>query len=322
MPKRLDYRYSIKECPNYDRAIATLFEITVMHNPIWKITGLIIAFIVSMPLAAQKVTTLTYQDFNASSIPSNDGWSFGAQEGGKVSISTDSSQNFALSGGALKGSYPSPSGGGMYVWGGFDVAKYNTSEVYIDFWAKMPGIKQGLKFVKVFGQGSNGNYANTTFGLDYYSGSMTQVSFGDGKSSGNDTQNVINLDGTYPDWIGRSYGTATVLTPQKKAWAASNWGNAWHHFKLHVKYNSGTTAANEVADGAFYVEIDGKVYVDAKNIFNRHYSNGKIQKVSFFDWSQSGTSPFEIWYDNVRITTGGFFSTAPLPPTDPSLKYD
>jgi hypothetical protein len=84
---------------------------------------------------------------------------------------------------------------------------------------------------------------------------------------------------------------------------------------MHVKYNSGTTAENEVADGEYYVEIDGKVYVNATGLFNRHYSNLPIDRVEFFNWAQNGTQPFEIWLDDIRVTTGGFLQpSAPKPP--------
>jgi hypothetical protein len=42
------------------------------------------------------------------------------------------------------------------------------------------------------------------------------------------------------------------------------------------------SAADEVADGAYYVEIDGQVYVDATGLFNRHWSNGPM-----IAWSSS-----------------------------------
>lgn len=290
-----------------------------------KFIGLLIILLIPVALVAQaqEVKVITFQDFDEPTLPTGNGWGFGALSGGKVSISTDRDENFGGSAGSLKGSYPVASGG-MYVWGGYDISHLNTNEVFIEFWAKMPSTKkQGLKFLKIFGQrtGPNNNqYANTTFGLDYSSGSMTQVSFGDGSTPGNDTQNVINLDGTYPEWIGRSYGIAKVLTPKNSIWAASKWGDGWHHFKIHVKFNSGTTAENEKPDGAYFVSINGETYVDAKGLYNRHYSNAPIEKISFFDWSQSGSSAFEIWYDDIRITTGGFYSNAPLPPGKPTVR--
>lgn len=274
-------------------------------------------------VAASAVTVLSFQDFESPALPSTGNWGFGSQGGGAVSISTDTTQNFNHSAGSIKGSYPAPVGD-LYVWGGYDISALNLNDVYIDFWARMPSAKKhGLKFLKIFGQRNGSNYANTTFGLDYTGvnyGGMYAVSFGDGSSIGNDTANVINFDGTYPSWIGRSYGKATVATPQKALWSSSNWSDTWHHFKIHVKFNTGTLATNEVADGAYYVEIDGKVYVDATGLFNRNYSNGPIQKISFFDWSQGGTVPFEIWYDDIRITTGGFYSVAPMPPANATFK--
>jgi len=184
----------------------------------------------------------------------------------------------------------------------------------------MPGAKQGLKFLKIFGIRDSVGYANTTFGLDYTGadgdfGDMYQVSFGDGSVKANDTASVIFFNGDAPSWIGRSYGQAIVETPQKKRWSSDNWGVDWHHFKMHVKFNSGTTPQNEVADGAYYVEIDDKVYVKATGLFNRHYSNQSIDCVTFFDWAQNGTAPFEVWLDDIRITTGGFLpASAPKAP--------
>lgn len=266
-------------------------------------------------------TTLTFEQFSSTKLPAN--WDMGAQDGGSLSISTQTGENYAGSAGSIKGSYPQASGG-VYVWSVYDVSALATRDLYIEFWAKMPKAKQGLKFLKIFGGhagGSSSNYANTTFGLDYTGvdrGCMYQVAFGDGSHTANDIANVINFDGQDLNMIGRSTGTATVLTPQKSRWASSNWGTGWHHFKFHVKFNSGTSPATEVADGAYYVEIDGKVYVDAEGLFNRHYSNLPIERVELFGWAQGGTAPFEIWYDDVRITTGGFYSDTISPPRAPA----
>ncbi|MFO1407123.1 MAG: hypothetical protein U1F08_06290 [Steroidobacteraceae bacterium] len=282
------------------------------HSTIRRLTmlGLLI------PGLAGAATTLTFLNFDDKSL-SKPGWTFGAQDGGSVTVSADTSANLDGSAGSLKASYPLATGQ-IYAWGVYDVSALNTYEVYVDFWAKMPNAKQGLKFLKIFG-GDNNGVANTTFGLDYTGvdrGSMYQVSFGDGSAAYNDTQNVINLDGSYPNWIGRSYGVATVETPMRQAFHSSDWGTGWHHFRMRVKFNSGTTAANEKPDGAYYVEIDGKVYVNATGLFNRHYSNPPINSVALLNWSQTGTAPFDIWYDNVRISTGGFVDD--VPPRAPS----
>jgi len=267
------------------------------------------------------VTVVASQDFESPTLPNSNGWTFGAQSGGAVSISTDTSLNHAGSKGSIKANYPIAKGA-MYVWGSVDLTPLKLNDIYIEFWAKMPGAKQGLKFLKIFGVKGTSDYANTTFALTSdagIQGSMTQISFGDGSSLTNDTQNVVNLDGTYLDWIGRALSGASILTPQKKRWAGTNWGTDWHHFRVHVKFNSGTTAANQVADGAYYLEIDDVVYANATKLFNRHYSNGPIQSVSIFDWAQNGTAAFELWYDDFKITTGGFDDRKPEPPSKPQL---
>jgi hypothetical protein len=286
-----------------------------------------LAILAAFSCATQAVAAdvLTDQRFEAATLPAG-GWGFWTGDGGTVAIATDTTKTHAGSAGSVRGTYPARgSGGGGYVWCGFDVSAHATRELYIDFWAKMPSTtKQGLKFLKIFGKRGvtdNDNYANTTFGLDYTGvdvGGMYCVSFGDGAGVSNDTASVINFDGSSGSWIGRSYGTAVVSTPQRHIWASSNWGTTWHHFRMRVKFNSGTTADNEVADGAYYVEIDGQVYVDARNLFNRHWSNGPIDRVELFGWTQTGTSPFEIWYDDVTISTGGFDDGDVTPPARPA----
>ncbi len=265
--------------------------------------------------ALVSATAVTVQQFENATLPGGK-WGFWTGDGGVVSISSDTTKNYLASKGSIKGSYPARSaGGGGYIWCGYDVSALATRDLYVEFWAKMPTpTKQGLKFLKVFGTRGTvdtGNYANTTFGLDYTGvnvGGMYVVSFGDGSTVSNDTASVISFDGSNGPWMGRSYGTAVVTTPQNHLWSASNWGTTWHHFRMHVKFNSGTTAQNEVADGAYFVEIDGLVYVEASHLFNRHYSNGPIDRIELFGWTQTGTAPFEIWYDDVRISTGNFLA--------------
>lgn len=260
--------------------------------------------------AAELITSLNFED---GKIPNSNGWGFGAQQGGAVSISTDPAMNHRGSKGSIRGQYPITTGG-MYVWGGYDVSSLNIRDVYIEFWASMPKAKQAAKFFKIFGQRDSNGYANTTFGLTGEKGKegdILQVSFGSGTEKENDVQNVIFLTGSYPDWIGRSYAkTAAVETPQRAIWG---WGDGWHRFRIHAKFNSGDSAENEVPDGQFYLEIDNKVYVDAKGLFNRHYLNKPIQRIAFFDWAQGGTEPFEILFDDIMISSGGFLSS-PIPP--------
>ena len=245
-------------------------------------------------------------------------WNVGSQQGGSISYTTVSVTNDTIIGG-----YPTATGG-TYAWAAYKVNSLNTYELYIEFDAKMPGAKQGLKFLKVFGQkGADGGYANTTFATDYTGydiGGMYAVAFGDGRSKGNDTTQLLKFDGSDPSWIGRSYGTAVVKTPQKTHFKSSDWGTGWHHFKFYLKFNSGTTADNEVPDGKYYVEIDGKVYVDASGLFNRYYTNGPIDRITLFDWAQNGSSPFEVWYRGVHISTTGFKDAPAVvsPPNPPN----
>jgi hypothetical protein len=271
-------------------------------------------------LSHAEVKILLEENFDTG-IKSAPGWGIGNQSGGLVAPTfLDEDQvNKDYSEGALKAVYPVSIGGGIYGWASFDMRPYNTYEVYVEFHARMPKEKQGLKFLKIFGG------ANTTFALDYTGissgkGTMYQVSFGDGTTVTNDTQNVIYFNGANPSWIGRSYGKAVVKTPENKGFTAADWGDKWHHFKFKVKFNSATKNSDgtytEFNDGEYYVEIDGKVYVDATGLLNRHPTNGPITKVALLDWAQNVDKSFEIYYDNLKITTGGFDTTRPSAPSN------
>ena len=180
------------------------------------------------------------------------------------------------------------------------------SEFYAEFSARMPGATGGCKFFKAHGQDTSFNYANCTFGLEADTGLLDRISFGDGTNNENDTQNIIKLDGTQSSLIGRSFGSATVLTPQSSNWGDTDWGTGWHTFKFYVKFNSGTTSGNEVADGEFYLEIDGDVYVDATGLFNRHYSNLPIEYMTFFDYAQNNDDAFGVDIDDIVFSDNGF----------------
>lgn len=263
------------------------------------------------------------------------GWVVGSQNGGAVGVSATSSTSatsVALADSptveALEGSYPAPTGeGGQYIWADYSIANLHTNDIYIEFFAKMPSqYKGGCKFIKIFGVGSpRTNLSDTTIAADYTGvdyGAIRQIMFGDGSSLLNDGQNAINLDGTHPQLIGRSYGTATVGTPQMSDFPSTAWGTAWHHFRVHVKYNDGTTLKNEVPDGEYYLEIDGKVYVDATGLYNRNPVNGPISHIEFFGWAQKNPHPFQLWFANIRISTGGFMSQPlPDPPSEVSVRH-
>ena len=275
----------------------------------------VLAVLISSSASAEGGQILCYDSFDAEEVeaPEHDvepaiPLSLGSQAGGEVSVSAVTSTNFNRSGGSLKGVYPQNAEGENYIWANCDISEFNVYEIYVEFKAKMPGTVHGIKFLKIFGQGSGGS-ANTTFQNVYHSGDFEKVYFGDGTKVGNDVANVINFDGSDKALVGRSYPGATVRTPQYKVFKADDWGPDWHHFKFKVKYNSGTSSDNEVANGEYYVEIDGKVFVDAEGLFNRHYSNKPIRKVSLFGWTQDGRDSFEVWYDDLIVSTGGFINT-------------
>lgn len=217
-------------------------------------------------------------------------WLSGVNAGGAISVV----------GGQYKAAYPIPTGA-VYTFLSF-YPPANTTELYVEFQARFVN-PHSVKFCKFHGQDlGGGNYANATFGLSA-GGIMTQTSFGDGVPISNDTVNVINLGGGVQTGLGRNTGIATVLTPQNSSFS---FGTALHTVKIRYKRNSGTTAVNEINDGIFYVEIDGLVYVNATNMFNRNYQNGPIDRLVFGDFAQDSDYAFDIYYDNIKISTGGF----------------
>jgi hypothetical protein len=250
-------------------------------------------------------------------------WTIGSQNGGSVGVqATTGPAGTTVD--ALQGSYPSSTTatGGEFIWADYSVASLQTEDIYIEFWAKMPGAKGGSKFLKIFGARPTPtaeNFANTTFNTDYTgidSGAILQILFGDGTDLPNDGQNAIKLNGGSPNLIGRSYGAAVVQTPQNTGFSSTDWGTGWHHFLIHAKFNSGTTAQNQVPNGEYFLEIDGKVYLDAVGLYNRNPANGPIDHIELFGWAQNDPAAFQVTYYDVRISTGGFMSGLPDPPAD------
>ncbi|RYY01798.1 MAG: carbohydrate-binding protein [Gammaproteobacteria bacterium] len=274
--------------------------------------------------SSKKAQVLLFENFDNATLPTSLGiW------GGNEQLVASPIESYGNSGKSLKYIYnamPVPNGA-QYPGGIFNLASYNTDHVYIRFRAKMPKYTHGIKFIKVFGQNSNG-YANTTFGLDYTgietgAGSMYAVSYGDGSSKDNDTANMIFFGGG-PHYLGRATGLQglNISTPQLKNFAAADWGTGWHKFEFYVKFNSGTTAQNENNDGEVVVRIDDKVYVNVKGLFNRHFTNKPIDRIEILGWSQNTwpeifengawirkeqpTPEFEVWYDNIEISLNGW----------------
>ncbi len=222
--------------------------------------------------------------------------------------------------GALRMNYPALVGDPLWEGGIFNSLNFNVNsgqkELYIKFDSKMPNAKHGLKFLKIFGENATGGVntvANTTFGLDYTGldyGAMRMVSFGDGTTEVNDTQKVVFLNGMSPSWVGRSWGIGASVVSNGQYFDSADWGTGWHTFRLKIKFNDGTTAGNEVNNGEILVNIDGVDYVHATGLFNRHYTNGNINYLSFGDWTQApaaGSPAFDIHYDNISISLNGFY---------------
>jgi len=224
-----------------------------------------------------------------------------------------------FSNGYMAVSYPGNGGIINNSWD-MNVLDKNTSEVFVEFDARMPGIKHGLEFLKISGEEINGEYSAVTFGLDSTGeddGGLLSVSFGDGSSAVNNTGCSIKLDGTNPESAGRSYSkTAHLLAPCKKSFSSAEWGNSWHHFRIYWKFDTAEAPEEELndavanhgkANGVCFLEIDGVSYVIASGLLNRHFSNSlKIKSVSLAGQTLNNGSAFAVEYDNIKVSTGGF----------------
>ena len=283
------------------------------------LTGLLCAaWAGASPWAHAQVQVLTNLQITGPGIPTSAGWRLG---GRGLSVGTTTPP--PVSGDAsyaLEGQYPAVGPHGeTSAYANFYLPSLGTEGIYIDFWAKMPAATEGFKFCKIFGVTSGTSpsgtpyqgYANTTFGTDYTGidpGGITQVSYGDGTSLDNDTQDVIRLGGQ-DQHIGVSaqqsnpINDAIVLTPQMSYFTGADWGTGWHHFRIHVAFNTNTQGE---PNGAVYLQIDNKVYVNVSHLANRNPANGPISYIGFFGWAQTDPQPFNIWYDNIVISTGGW----------------
>ena len=263
------------------------------------------------------VTVLTNLTVISNAIPNLPGWSIG---GATLSLQPTTPPVSGDAPYALEAQYPAVGASGEGgPWANFSVASLNTESIYIDFWAKMPDAKEGFKFCKIFGVTSGTSpsgatyegYANTTIGTDFTGvsqGGFVMIGYGDGTSLDNDTQNIVRLTGQ-SQAIGISaqqsnpINDAIVLTPQMQYFTGADWGAGWHHFRMHVKFNTNTQGE---PNGAIYLQIDNKVYVNVTHLSNRNPANGPISYIGFFGWAQTDPQPFDVWYDNIVISTGGW----------------
>lgn len=272
--------------------------------------------------AVGSATVLTNLAVTSNAMPTLAGWSIG---GAILSVQPTTPPVSGDAPYALEAQYPAVGASGEGgPWADFTLPSSNIESIYIDFWAKMPDAKEGFKFCKIFGLRSGTapdgvpyqGYADTTFQTDYTGisqGGLVMVGFGDGTNLVNDFQNVIRINGD-----GQAIGIsgeqsnpaddAIVLTPQMNYFTGADWGTGWHHFRIHVAFNTNTQGQ---ANGEVYLEIDNKVYVDATHLANRNPANGPISFVGFFGWAQTDPQPFDVWYDNIVISTGGWVTGLP-----------
>jgi hypothetical protein len=193
-------------------------------------------------------------------------------------------------------------GTGPY-WFGKKIDSYNLSEIYVKFYFKVVGPSGGAKFLKIFGEPNDPEgYANTTFAIKYHTGSLSEISYGDGTSKTNDTQHIIKYDGkTKDEEVNIIHSTDQIDIAD---------GN-WHLFKAHIKYNR-----NGKRDGVYRVWVDGVLRVHAENIKNRNDRNSmNIRSVDLANYSPSNNN-WELWYDEIVISTKSDSTGAELsPPT-------
>jgi hypothetical protein len=183
-------------------------------------------------------------------------------------------------------------------WGGlgFNLYSYlgNRSEYYIQYHVKVDtAATGGSKFLKWFGLGdSQGGYANTTFGMYYWSDHLEQISYGPGTGLQNDTQAVIQYAGTATDPL----VSVTIHTGNKTV----NDGQ-WHLIQAHVKYNT-----NGNRDGVYDIWYDGVQAVHAQNITNRNNANTMIWNTvewgGYTDAPEFTGGPWSIYVDDVVIS--------------------
>ncbi|QNK60129.1 cadherin-like beta sandwich domain-containing protein [Paenibacillus sp. PAMC21692] len=182
-----------------------------------------------------------------------------------------------------------------------DVSNYDLNQVFVSFDFKLdspvdndPSTKGGSKFLKLFGKdGLNPNgadgVANTTFGLEYTTNKLIEVSYGKGTDLNNDTQTTIGYNGNHIDSLVNIRYSTDTFVPQT---------NQWHSFKAFMKYNS-----NGNRDGEYIVWIDGELRLYATNVTNRNVLNSdEFKYVSLGDYSRvNADHPWNLWYDNVQI---------------------
>jgi len=175
-------------------------------------------------------------------------------------------------------------------WFGRNVSDENLQEIYVRFYFKVDDPSGGCKFLKLFGkENSPQGYANSTFAINYFSGQLSEVSYGDGSGVSNDTQHVIRYNGSHTDSNVSIVNSSDTFDPRD---------GKWHCFEANMKYND-----NGKRNGHYRVWIDGKLRLYANNVKNRNDLNslffGSVQLANYChsNWEKT----WHLWYDNVII---------------------
>jgi hypothetical protein len=224
---------------------------------------------------------LFQDDFNYTGSPTAHGWN---AIGSRIAVVSGGVTN-----NAAEVTYSS-SGTSYYAFSK-NIQSFNKSAIYVRFYFKADTPSGGCKFLKLFGvSGGSGIYANTTFAINYYSGTLQEISYGPGDSTANDTQATIGYGGSHTD-------SAVSVPTHLGSITVANRG--WHCFEIYMKYND-----DNQRNGEYKVWYDGALQVHATNVKNRHNSDPKVFKsidlanYCHSNWSQT----WHLWFDNVVIS--------------------
>lgn len=178
-------------------------------------------------------------------------------------------------------------------WFSKSVAMNNISEVYVRFYFRTDAYSSGgSKFLKIFGKPNDPiGYANTTFPINYYSGRLFEIGYGDGTGTSNDSTATIRYSGLHSD-------TSVTVLASSGEFVIND--SKWHSFEAHMKYNS-----NGQRNGIYRVWIDGALRIHATNIKNRNDANSMfINEIHLANYTNSNFStPWNLYYDSVVIST-------------------
>lgn len=242
---------------------------------------------------------------------------------GSAALAGDGNQQFAIAGAAwtiaaYSGGSIVRSGGhiamstpagadGVYAETSIDVSSLGIREFFLQFSARYPSTIWGSKYCKAHGiVSSAGNHSNCTLGQNNF-GDLNYIGFGDGTITGNDVNQSIYMDA--PPNLGRNVGIANFIVPPQGTFTTADFGSEWHNFRVHAKFNDGTSAFDsglpgaELPNGEFFLEVDGRVICHVTGIYNRHYSNSPLERIVLGDYTQGGPA-FELDVKDIKISTG------------------